>query len=120
MLPLSTAITLADKLDEEVLLSMGDHAPGIERLSYGTINKHLTSMQTCVGKHLRRNEQGKTPFLGVRFSKKEVRENPAFKRTELTDDRVLKIFTGPLFTGYGDSDGRRFEAGDKLKLDVYY
>jgi integrase len=120
-IPLNTAIALADALDEEASLTVkGDDASKIPRLSYGTINKHLTSLQTCLGKHLPRNEDGKTSLLAVRFSKQEVKENPGFRRTELTDDRVLKIFTGPVFTGYGDSDGRRFEPGNKLKLDVYY
>ncbi|MGK7865630.1 site-specific integrase [Falsiroseomonas sp. E2-1-a20] len=120
-LPLAAAIALADVRDEDASLTLtGDDAPKVSRLSYGTINKHLTSLQTCFGKHLPRNEEGKTGLLAVRFSKKEVKENPAFKRTELTDDRVLKTFTGPVFTGYGDSDGRRFEPGNILKLDVYY
>jgi hypothetical protein len=120
-LPLNTAIALADALDEEAsLAAKGDDAPKIPRLSCGTINKHLTSLQTCFGKHLTRNDEGKTPLLAVRFSKKEVKENPAFKRTELTDNRVVSIFTGPVFTGYGDADEKRFEPGNKLKLDTFY
>lgn len=120
-LPLPAAIALADALDEEAsLAAKGDDAPKIPRLSYGTINKHLTSLQTCLGKHLARNGEGKTPLLAVRFSKQEVKENPAFKRTELTDSRVVSIFTGPVFTGYGDADGKRFEPGNKLKLDTLY
>lgn len=120
-LPLTAAIALADALDEEAsLAAKGDDAPKIPRLSYGTINKHLTSLQKCLGKHLTRNDEGKTPLLAARFSKKEVKQNPAFKRTELTDNRVVSIFTGPVFTGYGDADEKRFEPGNKLKLDTFY
>jgi hypothetical protein len=103
--------------DDDMALVTGDDPDAASqhaRLSYGTINKHLTSLQTCMGSRLTRDQNGQTPLLAVRFSKAEVRANPAFRRTQLTDERLVAIFHGPAFTGFGDGDNRRFIPGARL------
>jgi hypothetical protein len=119
------AIRLADADDEVEELKVEDGADPDSvsrhsRLSFATINKHLTSLQTCLGEHLPVDRKGKTPFLAVRFSKGEVKANPAFRRSGLTDERLTAIFHGPVFTGFGDQPDSRILPGSRLILDACY
>ncbi|MBB5696302.1 hypothetical protein FHS87_004372 [Roseomonas pecuniae] len=60
----------------------------VPRLSVATINKHLTSLQSMLGKLLPRDKEGKTALTAVRFSKKAVRRGATFGRNQLSDDRL--------------------------------
>ncbi len=121
----SESIAKADAADEQqdFKLATGTDPDTLRfhaRLSPATVNKHLTSLQSCLGKGMARNADGKPPFIAVRFSKSEVRASPAFRRTELTDERVTAIFHGPVFTGFADAENRRFAPGQRLILDGCY
>lgn len=120
------ATRAADKADLDALqaaIKSGadpDQIRSIPRLSIATINKHLTSLQTCLGDVLPTDKKGRTPFIASRFSKAAVRANPTMNRRQLTDDRLEAIFHGPVFTGFGDDEEDRFSAGERLLRDARY
>jgi integrase len=119
------SIRLADADDEveDLKVEAGadpDSVTRHSRLSFATINKHLSSLQTCLGENLPVDRKGKTPLVAIRFSKTEVKANPAFRRSGLTDERLTAIFHGPAFTGFRDQPDCRIVPGNRLVLDAYY
>ncbi|MFC7734242.1 site-specific integrase [Roseomonas sp. GCM10028921] len=120
------AIRRADEVDAAALrdtVHLGvepEEAPRVARLSVATINKHLTSLQSMLGGVLPRDAEGKSALVAARYSKKAVRRGATFDRQQLSDDRLRKIFHGPVFTGFGDAEGDRFVPGETLILDARY
>jgi hypothetical protein len=89
------------------------------RLSFATVNKHLSALEGGVRPHLQLKPTENTPFLNARFSRKQVESNPSFARREPPDEMLQKIFQGPRFTGHGD-DVTRATPGERLILDARY
>jgi hypothetical protein len=102
------ALELADRMDQEAELKRGadGRATTERRLAKGTINKHLSSLEGGLAKHMGLLAGASSPFVQARFAKKEVTASPSFVRRMPNDGLMRGMFHGPLFTGHDDSANR--------------
>ncbi|SDB75018.1 hypothetical protein [Belnapia rosea] len=109
----------ADRMDQETEQKRGadGRTATVPRLAKGTINKHLSSLEGGLAKHMGLPPGSSSPIVQARFSKQEVEGSPAFVRRMPNDDLMRGMFHGPLFIGH-DGSANRGAPGPHLEQDA--
>lgn len=97
-----------------------DEGERVQRLTLGTIKKHLSSMQTLVGDALKWAEINRpNPFAGTQPSRKEVKQHRRNHRRHWPDADLPRLFSSPVWTGCASRD-RRAQSGSEIIRDAKF